>query len=168
MQGCSSSFSPLERLRAAEYNIRTSAKSPDVVIDGMWPSREKPVSGNPVSQDLWQRYNGVRSIYTVRRPNVLSNNKASVAAALAYSCVLSSGVAIAQAPQKSQDSDKPNPQGRVTTQQSVVVEAHLTPEESEEGKINDLYQPIYAMQQHDCRGVPRNSNCMMPAAERRN
>ncbi len=40
--------------------------------------------------------------------------------------ILSSGVLIAQAAQKNQESSKPNPPARVTARQSVVVEAHLT------------------------------------------
>jgi len=79
---------------------------------------------------------------------------------------LGSAVSIAQTAQKNQEPNKRNPQGRVNTQQSVVVEAHLTPEESEEGKINDLYQPIYAMQQHDCQGaVEKYRTVVIPAAE---
>jgi tetratricopeptide (TPR) repeat protein len=96
---------------------------------------------------------------------VLPDNRAFVA--LAFIILFSSsGVSIAQTPQKNQESNKPSPQGRVTTQESVVVEAHVTPEESEEGNINDLYQPIYATQQHDCPGaVEKYRTVVIPAAE---
>lgn len=52
-----------------------------------------------------------------------------------------------------------NPQGttkkpdtpRVTATDSIVVGAHLTPEEIEDGKINDVYQPLYHWKQStDC------------------
>lgn len=40
---------------------------------------------------------------------------------------------------------------RLTRTDSVVVGAHLTPEEIEEGKINDAYQPLYHLSpQTDC------------------
>lgn len=40
---------------------------------------------------------------------------------------------------------------RVTATDSIVVGAHLTPEEVEDGKINDLYQPLYHWKQStDC------------------
>jgi tetratricopeptide (TPR) repeat protein len=40
---------------------------------------------------------------------------------------------------------------RVTASDSIVVGAHLTPEEIEDGKINDVYQPIYHWsRQTDC------------------
>jgi hypothetical protein len=56
---------------------------------------------------------------------VLPSNRAFFGLAFAI-LILSSGVLIAQTAQKSQESSKPNPQARVTAQQSVVVEAHLT------------------------------------------
>src|ERR1700680_1174077 len=51
--------------------------------------------------------------------------------------------------------------------QSVVVGAHLTPEEAEEGRINDIYQPIYRFQQTgDCEGIVRTAkSAVIPAAE---
>jgi len=40
---------------------------------------------------------------------------------------------------------------RVTATDSIVVGAHLTPEEVEDGKINDVYQPLYHWKQStDC------------------
>jgi tetratricopeptide (TPR) repeat protein len=96
---------------------------------------------------------------------VLPDNRPFVALAFVI-LFLSRGVSIAQTPLKNQEANKPNPQGRVTAQQSVVVEAHITPEESEEGKINDLYQPVYATQQQDCqRAVEKYRSVVSPAAE---
>ncbi len=65
-------------------------------------------------------------------------------------------------------SSQPNSQGRVTRQQSVVVTANLTPEESEEGKINEAYQSVYAAQRdHDCAGIiDRCRSVIIPLAEK--
>ena len=41
--------------------------------------------------------------------------------------------------------DETSPQKRVTAKDSIVVGAHLTPEEIEDGKIQEAYQPIYQM-----------------------
>lgn len=61
-----------------------------------------------------------------------------------------------------------NPHNRVTSQQSITVEAHLTPEEKEEVEINEIYQPVYSIQQkHDCKGaVERYRTVVIPMAER--
>ena len=49
--------------------------------------------------------------------------------------------------------NKPNPP-RVTSTDSIVVGAHLTPEEVEDGKINDVYQPLYHWKQStDCQKI---------------
>jgi len=62
---------------------------------------------------------------------------------------------------------KANPQDRVTSQQSITVEAHLTPEEKEEGELNDLYQPVYSQQKHDCEGaIEKYITVVIPGAER--
>lgn len=45
---------------------------------------------------------------------------------------------------------------RVTKTDSIVVGAHLTPEEVEDGRINDAYQPLYHLsQQTDCAEIVR-------------
>jgi tetratricopeptide (TPR) repeat protein len=47
--------------------------------------------------------------------------------------------------------EKPAKPKRATATDSIVVGAHLTPEEIEDGKINDVYQPIYHLsRQTDC------------------
>lgn len=47
--------------------------------------------------------------------------------------------------------EKPATTKRITATDSIVVGAHLTPDEIEDGKINDVYQPIYHWQQPaDC------------------
>jgi tetratricopeptide (TPR) repeat protein len=58
-------------------------------------------------------------------------------------------------------------QNRVTSQQSITVEAFSTPEEKEEGRINDLYQPVYSIQQkHDCDGaIEKYRTVVIPVAE---
>jgi tetratricopeptide (TPR) repeat protein len=61
----------------------------------------------------------------------------------------------AQAPDPSatnpQDTSKKPDTPRVTATDSVVVGAHLTPQEIEDGKINDVYQPLYHWKQPaDC------------------
>ena len=59
------------------------------------------------------------------------------------------------------------PTKRPHVDQSVVVGAHLTPEEAEEGRINDIYQPIYHLQQPgDCEEIVRTAkSAVIPAAE---
>jgi hypothetical protein len=63
---------------------------------------------------------------------------------------------------------KSDPQNRVTSQQSITVEAHLSPEEKEEGEINDVYQPVFSTQQkHDCNGaIEKYRAVVIPMAER--
>lgn len=62
----------------------------------------------------------------------------------------------------------PNAQKRVTSQQSITVEANSTPEENEEGNLNDIYQPVFAIQQqHDCQSaIDKYRAVVIPAAER--
>ena len=63
--------------------------------------------------------------------------------------------------------DTQSPTKRPHVDQSIVVGAHLTPEETEEGRINDIYQPIYRFQQTgDCDGIVRTAqSAVIPAAE---
>ena len=63
---------------------------------------------------------------------------------------------------------KPNSPARVTSQQSVVVDAHLTPEEIEDGQINDIYEPIYKIQeQRDYqKAIEEYRSLVIPMAER--
>lgn len=80
--------------------------------------------------------------------------------------VLISVVARAQTP--SSQPGKPNSHARVTSQQSVVVDAHLTPEEIEDGQINDIYEPIYKIQeQRDYqKAIEEYRSLVIPMAER--
>lgn len=53
-----------------------------------------------------------------------------------------------QKPEQTNPATSPNknsPQERVTAHDSIVVGAHLTPEEVEDGKIQEAYQPVYQM-----------------------
>jgi tetratricopeptide (TPR) repeat protein len=83
--------------------------------------------------------------------------------ALVLSCVASRG----QTP-TSQQQSKPNAPDRVTSQQSVVVDAHLTPEEIEDGQINEVYQPVYKIQeQHDYqKAIEEYRSLVIPMAEK--
>jgi tetratricopeptide (TPR) repeat protein len=62
---------------------------------------------------------------------------------------------------------KETPTRRVHVDQSIVVGAHLTPEEAEEGKINDLYQPVYKFEREgNCDGIiETDRSAIIPAAE---
>ncbi len=53
---------------------------------------------------------------------------------------------------------------------SIVVSANLTPEEIEDGKINDVYQPLYHLKQPaDCAHIIELSEKkIIPMAERYN
>lgn len=77
--------------------------------------------------------------------------------AVAVAMILS--VAVTHLPAQAPNPSGTNPQGttkkpdtpRVTATDSIVVGAHLTPDEIEDGKINDTYQPIYHLnRQTDC------------------
>jgi tetratricopeptide (TPR) repeat protein len=63
---------------------------------------------------------------------------------------------------------KENPTRRAHVDQSIVVGAHLTPEEAEEGKINGLYQPVYKFEREgNCDGIiETDRSAIIPAAER--
>jgi len=55
----------------------------------------------------------------------------------------------------------------VTSQQSVVVDAHLTPEELEDGQINEVYQPVYKNQeQHEYQKAIEGYRSLIPMAEK--
>jgi tetratricopeptide (TPR) repeat protein len=56
----------------------------------------------------------------------------------------------------------------VTSQQSVVVDAHLTLEEIEDGQINEVYQPVYKNQeQHDYqKAIEEYRSLVIPMAEK--
>jgi tetratricopeptide (TPR) repeat protein len=77
--------------------------------------------------------------------------------ALGVALILSAAVRCL--PAQTSNPSSTNPQGatkkpdspRVTATDSIVVGAHLTPEEIEDGKINDVYQPLYHWKQStDC------------------
>jgi len=63
---------------------------------------------------------------------------------------------------------KPNSPARVTSQQSISVDAHLTAAEIEDGQINDIYQPIYKIQeQRDYqKAIEQYRTLVIPMAER--
>ena len=65
-----------------------------------------------------------------------------------------------------QDSSQPSTR-RPHVDQSVVVGAHLTPEEAEDGSLNDIYQPIYQFQRTgDCDEIIKTAqSAVIPAAE---
>ncbi len=71
----------------------------------------------------------------------------------------------AQAESRPQQSEhKP----RIKAHDSVTVTANFTPEEIEEGKLNDIYQSIFALQQKgDCEvAIQRFESEVLPAAEK--
>ena len=52
--------------------------------------------------------------------------------------------------------DKTSQGKRVTAHDSIVVGAHLTPEEVEDGKVNDAYQPLYHLKKpNDCPQIEK-------------
>lgn len=59
-------------------------------------------------------------------------------------------------------------QKRVTAHDSVVVGAHLTPEEKEDGRINDAYQPLYHLKApEDCPQIlDLDETKIIPMAEK--
>jgi tetratricopeptide (TPR) repeat protein len=78
-----------------------------------------------------------------------------------------SATAFAQTTSSNRDTEE-TPTRRVHVDQSIVVGAHLTPEEAEEGKINDLYQPVYKFEREgNCDGIiETDRSAIIPAAER--
>jgi tetratricopeptide (TPR) repeat protein len=86
--------------------------------------------------------------------------------------VVGNGISFAQTPSEGghllpAQEGKSTPQNRVTSQQSITVEAHLTPEEKEDGNLNDVFQPVDEIQrQHDCKGaIDRYRSVVIPMAE---
>jgi len=92
-----------------------------------------------------------------------------------YSFFVAISVALASIAMTAQDPKSANPpaqqQGppkkRVTAKDSIVVGAHLTPEEIEDGKINDAYQPLYHLKKPaDCTEIVSLSETkIIPMAE---
>lgn len=80
---------------------------------------------------------------------------------------LSSVVSRGQTP-ISQQPSKPNSPDRVASQQSVVVDAYLTPEEIEDGQINEVYQSVYKIQeQRDYqKAIEEYRSLVIPMAEK--
>ena len=64
-------------------------------------------------------------------------------------------------------SDKKSGAPQIKATDSIVVGAHLTPEEQEDGKINDAYQPLYHLsRQTDCDQIVRlDQETIIPMAE---
>ena len=56
---------------------------------------------------------------------------------------------------------------RVSSHQSIVVSADLTPEEKEEGRLNDLYQPLYQLEmQHSCTNAIEKYRSIISEAQK--
>ena len=81
---------------------------------------------------------------------------------VALTAILILSVAAKRIPAQTPNPSGTNPQGttkkpdtpRVTATDSIVVGAHLTLEEIEDGKINDVYQPLYHWKQStDCAKI---------------
>ena len=92
---------------------------------------------------------------------------------LALALVLSANISQAQDQKPVQGSpsgspDKTSQGKRVTAHDSIVVSAHLTPEEVEDGKINDAYQPLYHLKKpNDCPQIEQLCKTeIIPMAER--
>jgi tetratricopeptide (TPR) repeat protein len=62
---------------------------------------------------------------------------------------------------------QPKPGNRVTSHDSVVVSAKLTPEEVEEGRLNDVYQEVYNIERsQDCdKAIEKYQKVVIPMAE---
>jgi hypothetical protein len=85
----------------------------------------------------------------IRRYALLPSQRVFVKLFVMMALVLSSVASSAQSPSSQQPSNPSSPD-RVNSKQSVVVDARLTPEEIEDGQINDVYQPVYEIrEQHD-------------------
>src|SRR5256885_15286685 len=67
-----------------------------------------------------------------------------------------------------QDSSTKSRDGKLRTRSSVTVTAKLTPDETEEGKINDAYQGVFLLeQQGDCEtAIRRYESEVIPLAQR--
>jgi len=80
---------------------------------------------------------------------------------------LSSGFLVAQTdPGDGHTPSKTPPKDRISSKQSITVEAHLSPEEKEDGDLNEVYQPVYASQKQDCKGaIEKYRTEVIPRAE---
>jgi len=79
--------------------------------------------------------------------------------------------ALPQNPEQSSppaEAEKDSSRKRVKAKDSIVVGAHLTPEEIEDGKINDAYQPLYHLTQpNDCPQIVKLCETqIIPMAEK--
>jgi tetratricopeptide (TPR) repeat protein len=108
----------------------------------------------------------------IERSNMVERRRLSIGSLLAALAFLVSATFAQEnagdARRPSQTQTKSDRQGRVTSQQSITVEARLTPEEKEDGDLNDAYQPVYSIQQkHDCKGaIEKYRTVVIPSAER--
>ena len=92
---------------------------------------------------------------------------------LALALILTGNAALAQEQKPGQStptgsSEKTSTQRRAVAHDSIVVGAHLTPEEVEDGRINDAYQPLYHLKKSsDCPQVEKLCQTeIIPMAER--
>jgi tetratricopeptide (TPR) repeat protein len=97
----------------------------------------------------------------------MSSNLTMIVSAVAFSlsalCCLAN--VAAQAESKPQQSEQ---KPRIKAHDSVTVTANFTPEEVEEGKLNDIYQPIYDLERKgDCDvAIQRYESEVLLAAEK--
>ncbi len=98
----------------------------------------------------------------------MSSNLSKIASVTAFSlsviCCLAQNVA-AQTKSNAQQSEQKQ---RIKAHDSVTVTANFTPEEIEEGKLNDIYQPISSLERNgDCDvAIQRYESEVLPAAEK--
>jgi tetratricopeptide (TPR) repeat protein len=92
---------------------------------------------------------------------------------LALALILTEGAVAAQEQKPGQSpsrqsQEKTTTQRRAVAHDSIVVGAHLTPEEVEDGKINDAYQPLYHLKKpSDCPQIEKLCQTeIIPMAER--
>lgn len=103
----------------------------------------------------------------------MSVNRIGVESGLAVLLFLCGIQTYGQSPDKgtlnpATQSAESKPQNPPKNQQSIVVTAKLTPEEIEDGKINDVYQNVYKLQeQHNCAAaIGQYRGVVIPAAEK--
>jgi tetratricopeptide (TPR) repeat protein len=79
-------------------------------------------------------------------------------------CFFGTDLLAQAAPQRQQSDPKP----RIKAHDSVTVTANFTPEELEDGKLNDLYQPVYSLEHKgDCNiAIHRYESEVLPSAEK--
>src|SRR5258705_7986602 len=82
-------------------------------------------------------------------------------------------VSTAQPPQKDQQalssqSKNSDPHAKGRSHQSIVVDAASTPEEIEDGRINQIFQPVYEIQlQHECdSAIEKYRSIVIPSADK--